>query len=320
MKENRDRSAERQGRIGSADVGAILPDVEHPYRSPLAVWQVITGSYEGDDLSGSLHVRIGCELEQMGLDAYHEETGRWPEPIGTLSCPALPYLSATPDGYDPEAKTITEVKTTFASWPEPPGYHWAQVRWQGSILETNDRPVDTLCIIVIRLGGFAPVIEYHRRPFDRELAYSEFVYLVDWWAAHVETGTAPPATGESVRDGAAERQYPAGDKAEMIAATTEADVEALAVYSKWRERREFAELQEREAKAQLMTRIGEARGIEAPGVGRVTWSARKASARIDYKAITKALEPPEDLVERHTRISAGGRTFRWTKAKQEASK
>lgn len=317
---NKDRSAERQGRIGSADVGAILPDVEHPYRSPLAVWQVITGNYEGDDLSGSLHVRIGCDLEQMGLDAYEAETGRRPQRLGTLCHPALPYLSATPDGYDAEAKTITEVKTTFASWPEPPGYHWAQVRWQGSILETNDRPVDTLCIIVIRLGGFAPVIEYHRRPFDLALAGCELAYVHNWWLAHVETGTAPPATGESVRDGAAERQYPAADKAEMIAATSEADVEALAVYSKWRERREFAELQEREAKAQLMNRIGEARGIEAAGVGRVTWSARKASARIDYKAITKALDPPEDLVERHTRISAGGRTFRWTKAKQEASK
>ena len=317
VSENRDRSSERVGRIGSSDAGAILPGVEHPFRSPLAVWQVITGCYAGDDLSGSLHVRIGCDLEQMGLDAYAVETGRAVERLGTLECPGLPYLSATPDGYDPIGRTIVEVKTTFASWPEPPAYHWAQVRHQGSVLIRNDRPVEWVCIVVIRLGGFAPVIEYHRRPFDREAAAADFAFIAGWWAEFVETGTAPPATGESVRDGSAERQYPAADGAEMIRAATDSDVESVAVYAKWRDRREYAELQEREAKARLMSRIGDARGIEAEGIGRVTWSARKSSPRIDYRAIVKAADPPSDLIERYTSVRAGGRTFRWTKSKGE---
>ena len=313
--ENRDRSAERVGRIGSSDVGAILPGIEHPYRSPLAVYQVVKGTYEGDDLSASLHVRIGCDLEQMGLDAYAERTGREVKKLGTLDCPAFPFLGCTVDGYCLDTRTIVEVKCTFASWPEPPEYHQAQVRWQATILETNDIPVDEICIVVIRLGGFAPVIEYHVRRFDdyRDKAVLEFSYVIDWWARHIEKNQPPPATGESVRDGSAERQYPLKDE-EMIEADSDQS-ESLKTYAKWRERREFAELQEREAKANLMTIIGEQKGISSSGIGRVTWSARKPSARVDYKAIIKELDPAEAIIERHTRMGSGGRTFRWTKAK-----
>ena len=315
--ENRDRSAERVGRIGSSDVGAILPGIEHPYRSPLAVYQVVRGTYEGDDLSSSLHVRIGCDLEQMGLDAYAERTGREVKKLGTLDCPAFKFLGCTVDGYCPETRTIVEVKCTFAGWTEPPPYHWAQVRWQGTILETNDITVDELCVVVVRLGGFAPVIEYHVRRFEdcREQATKEFAYIVDWWSRHIEKSSPPDATGESVRDGSAGRQYPQRETA-IIEADDE-QTEAIRTYAKWRDRREFAELQEREAKAQLMSIIGEMKGIERAGLGRVTWSERKPSSRVDYKAITKELEPDEAIIERHTRISSGGRTFRWTKAKQQ---
>ena len=75
-----DRSSERVGRIGSADVGAILG--LNPYRSALDVWQTIRGEYQAD-LSEVLRVSIGRDLEKLGLEEYSRRTGRTVERIAT---------------------------------------------------------------------------------------------------------------------------------------------------------------------------------------------------------------------------------------------
>jgi len=309
--ENRDRSAERVGRIGSADVPAILG--LNPYRSALATWQVITGAHPSDDLDGVLRVRVGQELEALGLEWYRRETGRQPTTPGTLACPVREYLTATPDGLDVEGLTVTEVKCTFARWPEPPPYYWAQARWQGLIATLNGIKIDRLCLVVVRLGSSNPTVELYYRAFDGSTAGEDYDQVCRWWDRHVEGNEAPPCAAESLTDGSAERKHPTPG-ADMITAEPEA-LDLLAQYATWRERREYAEAQEREVKARICDTIGERRGIVGEGVGRVTWAARKGRASINWRGVAEACDPTPQIIEQHTRTGAGGRTFRWTKAK-----
>jgi len=307
-----DRSAERVGRIGSADVGAVLG--LNPYRSALDVYQTIRGEHS-TDLSGVLRVSIGRELEALGLSEYATETGRTPERVGTISHPDRPYLSATPDGFDAEGETVTEVKCTWAGWPEPPAYYWAQVRWQALALVLTGRTVETLCIVVLRLGGWSPRVEYHRRPFDRAEAEADLASIVTWWADHIETETPPRAAAESLADGSLARKHGEGDEGKVIDADAEG-ADLLESYQVWRLRKEFATRQETEAKARICDRIGsKSKGLKAEGIGKALWSRRKGAVKTDWKAVAETAGATEEQIEQHTRVTAGGRSFRWTAAK-----
>jgi hypothetical protein len=174
-------------------------------------------------------------------------------------------------------------------------------------------PIDWLTIAVVRLGGMAPTVELHRRPFKHAEAEAERDRVVKWWADYVDGDTAPPAAAESLRDGSAERQHRATGGA--VVKADPGGVELLAQYSKWRQRREYAATQETEAKARLCDLIAGGQGIEADGIGRATWYTRKGRASVNRKAIIKAADIDPDLIAEHTTITAGGRTFRWTAAK-----
>lgn len=308
-----DLSSERVGRLGSADVGAILG--LNPYRSALEVWQTVRGEYS-KDLSTVLRVNIGCELEALGLAEYERSTGGTVERVGTIKCPGKPYLSATPDGYDRDAGTVVEVKVTWAGWAEPPAYYWAQVRWQALMLTLSGESVGGLCIVVLRLGGFAPVVEYHRRPYTDNA--EDFETVSDWWDAYIETETPPPAAAESLADGSLSRRYPEPGPQAVVEADP-AGAELLRIYQVWRERREYSETQEAEAKARICDVIGasDCRGLRAADVGRATWGRRKGSVRTDWQAVAKTAGATDDQIDQHTRVTAGGRTFRWTKSKPQ---
>ena len=305
-----DRSSERVGRIGSADVGAILG--LNPYRSALDVWQTIRGEYQAD-LSEVLRVSIGRDLEALGLEEYSRRTGRSVERIGTLTHPKKPHLSATPDGYDREAKAVVEVKCTFARWYVPPEYYWCQVRWQALLMNANGYPVETLSFVVIRLGGFAPVVEFFND--DDPKHTGEFDLVSQWWDRHVVTETPPKGQAESLDDGSLVRQYP--DPGSEIAEVNGEVADTLRAYQTWRARREFASAQEREAKARLCDEIGrrKVKGLELEGVGRVTWARRKGSARVSWEKVARALDAPDRLIDEHTKITTGSRSFRFTAAK-----
>ena len=51
------------------------------------------------------------------------------------------------------------------------------------------------------------------------------------------------------------------------------------------------------------------------GVGRVTWARRKGSARVAWEKVARALDAPDRLIDEHTKITTGSRSFRFTEAK-----
>lgn len=291
--------------IGGSDIAAIAG--LSPYKTPL---QVYLDKVEGSPSIDNEPMRWGRALEDVIAQRYAEETGSLVEPGCMLVHPERPWQRGNVDRYarSQVERILLEIKTAgfrqAHRWGESgtdeiPEDYLAQTHWYLPLA-----PDCTHAEIPVLIGGNDyRVYRVERNP---ELEGALLELAERFWLDHVEKKVPPAVDGsESAREWLAKR-YPR-ETAPLLKSTPA--VEAIAKDLRDARRRlEQAETDKAFAENRLKELIGNAAGVEGDG-WRVTWKARKGSAKTDWQAIASELNPGAELIAKHTKQTNGARVF-----------
>lgn len=315
--------AARNTQVGGSEVAALIG--VHPYLTPLKLWLQKTGRAGKTDESPRM--RLGKKAEAMILGEYEEETGcRARLNTRLYRHPEVPF-GGTPDAFrvEPDTEGVelkwhsTHLRKDFG---EPgsdavPDHHFVQAtsyagltsspRWHFGVLFGNE--------------GVTP---YTIR-FDRDLYDVLTEASARFWRDHVIADRPPEIDGSDDARAWVEGRFPR-EKAPLRPANKQEE-DWLQALLDARAKEAAFKAEAETLRTYLEAAIGEAAGIEALGLGRVTWKATKDSSRVDWKAVYASLLPklPPDLIETAERlvadattVSPGSRRFLPTDLRKES--
>lgn len=294
----------RKSGIGGSDIGAIVG--LNPYSSPLKVWLDKKGLSEPDD--ETLRMRLGRRLEPVIAAEYELATGHKVTLSDELFVhEKFPWALGTPDGFT-DQDDIFEAKA--------PGWRQAH-RWGAE--GTDEIPDEYLCQVTWYTGitkrraartaalfGNEELRKYDI-PFNADLFGTLLEAGAKFWKDNME-GNVEPAIDAS--DGAREylkSKFP--KELEPIRPATTQESELLVSLFHVRARLKEYEGNEALLKNQIEAAIGNGTGLEAPGVGRVTWKATKGTAVTDWKGLAESFKPVPAQVAAFSTIRPGARRF-----------
>jgi putative phage-type endonuclease len=289
----------RAGGIGASEVAALVDEDEH--RGPVDLWMSKVGLTEWQETDAMV---AGQELESAIGRIYCRMTGaRLHSGGGTLRHPKHPWVVATIDRRATGGPvSVVEIKNVGAwqmhAWKhEPPLSKRLQVMWQ---LEVVGEDVGH---IVALLGGTSPRIFVVER--DRELIGDLIEIADEFWHDRVlaarrarDAGDedwarfAPEHNGhEAVR--IVEALYPESD-GRMLEPSPDAHAAWRALVAAEQAEKDAGAARAR-AEAAAKELIGDADGIE----GLFTWKT-DAAGRVAWARVAKELNPPHELIAKHT--------------------
>jgi hypothetical protein len=224
---------------------------------------------------------------------------------------------ATPDGVLREGGRVVEVLELKA--PGPRTWHEWGTGDDDAPLRYVVQTAQEMLVSGARRGRIGALIDGELRIYtihrDSDLDKLLVERIEDFWTRYVETRTPPPVDGsQSSREWLTAR-YPTSTR-EMVPANRELTelVERLAateaVYKTAESERELLQ-------QQIKAALGDAYGVEVPGVGKVTYGATKGKTTTDYKGLVESLGVPDETIAQFTRTGKGHRTFRLWPAKGE---
>lgn len=154
--------------------------------------------------------------------------------------------------------------------------------------------------------------DYREFRYDRnaELEASLVEQADRFWTDHVLKGEPPSPAGakaDSIR-----AIYPTANTNLRQANATEADL--IETFARRRELVKTSEAELDATKSALQALIGGDEGLYCT-LGKVTWKNVKVSPKVDWEAVAKALKPSTELIDQHTKTSAGYRRFLFTPKK-----
>jgi putative phage-type endonuclease len=305
-----DQLARRRSFLGSSDIAAIAG--LDPYRSGLDVWLEKRGlAPEQEESEAAL---MGHLLEPVVAQRYalaNPDVAL--QPVAQEVVGPEPYFAATVDylAAQDQRQWVVEVKTrskfTMRDWG-PAGSDQvspavlAQVLWQQAMTGLT-----TMAEVAVLVDGR----EFRLYAVQHDAAVVADLMEIgrDWWQAHIIEGREPALDGPNVAAYLREKH-----KQALTKDVREADETAralLAEYARMDAARKEAEAGRERMKEALMPVIGDAYGIEAPGVGKMYWLNVKGRATTDWQAIAKELGAPDEVIQRHTRIGAPSRQMRF---------
>jgi putative phage-type endonuclease len=299
--------------VGGSEVSALLG--LNPHRSAIDVWRRKVGEAEPD--ADNHHTERGRFLEP-GLREWASHTlGEYFEPSTTMVHPEHRRVIATPDGVLREGGRVVEVLELKA--PGPRTWHEWGTGDDDAPLRYVVQTAQEMLVSGARRGRIGALIDGELRIYtihrDSDLDKLLVERIEDFWTRYVETRTPPPVDGsQSSREWLTAR-YPTSTR-EMVPANRELTelVERLAateaVYKTAESERELLQ-------QQIKAALGDAYGVEVPGVGKVTYGATKGKTTTDYKGLVESLGVPDETIAQFTRTGKGHRTFRLWPAKGE---
>lgn len=300
--------------IGGSEIAAIAG--LNPYATALDVYRAKVEGYVFETTS---HMERGIFLEEGYARWYAHRTGSTLRETGTLRHPTFSRVLCTPDrlattssGAELDVSIKAPGRFAQAQWGEPgtdeiPDAYNCQVQWELLVLEPLNgiRVAHVVAPIEDDLGIYTVAADPELQGYLLELAQR-------FWRDHVETKTPPPVDGTESSTRWLAARYPTHQTPLMIA--TQEGEQLIARFAKARIAREKAELEEETAKNALKALIGEAEGMKGTN-GCITWKAAKGSLKTDWEALAKELNPSEDLVQKHSRITQGSRRFLFKESK-----
>lgn len=270
--------------------------------------------------------RLDIYLKKLGLvedvGSHHTERGEYLEPglrqwaskrlgLEFVKCdpmahPEHPLVLATPDGAARDGtrtKAVLELKA-----PGPRMEH----EW-GTGDEAPDRYVVQLVqqmfVFGAPVGFLAALIDGDLRIYrferDRELEELIREQIESFWHDHIETGAAPSPDGSPSHSAWLKQRFPKST-GEIVLATPD-DVQVMAELRSVREQASALEQRQSMLEQMLKERIGDAAGVQFPGLGKVTWTNNKSSMVLDHKAMAAA---HPDIAEKFMHERPGPRVFR----------
>ncbi len=299
--------------IGGSEIAAVAG--LHPYMSPLDVYlrkvgeapdQETTDHMMRGQVLGPAIVRL-VEMKKGWTITHHDAHEE------TLISKRNPLVVATPDGLIRSAgrtsKVIAPIETKAPSfrsahqWGEDgsddiPDYNVPQTIWEMDVTACDH------CEVAALLGD---ELRMYRIAWDAEL-YGVLVECAEkFWRDYVEKRVAPPPDGSPSYDSYLKAKFPRVTS--QLLAADDAQRSLLDEYRSARQIADDAEKRVEELKQSLQTVIGSAEGIEAAGLGKVTWRICKGRQSIDWEAIARKLGANDDMIQEFTRQGNGYRRF-----------
>lgn len=302
--------AMRSTGIGASEFAAAcgLSDFK---RGPLHVWANKCLPHESVT---SPAMEAGHRLERAIADWFAEDRQMVLRPgLETIRHAQFPWIMATPDFYIVGADEGIECKNTndrmAHMWGVPgelrdgvqpvPADYWIQTQIQMAVL--GWRRV-YLCVLI---GGH----DHRVYPIDRD--EESIAGLIEagsrFWHDYVVPHVQPSPDGTEHASDVLKRIH-----ARSVRPMTRADEPTIADLTALRAAeatRDEAVAAYEAARARVEARIGDAEGVEAPGLGRVTWRSAKDSQSTDWKGLAAALRPDPELVAQFTQTKPGARRF-----------
>lgn len=295
---------QRRSGLGGSDAAAVLG--LSPWRSPVSVYLEKLGLSE--PRPENLPMRAGKRLEPFILDEYLRETGGRADLNTRLyRHPEAPEILGTPDALREDEPLGVELKWVSergaAAWGEPgtdevPDYYHVQCDVYMAI---TGLPAWDLAVI---LGGRE--LRIYRLNRDRALEAELISRLRAFWRDHVLAQVPPAVDGSADARQWIESRFPRQKRA--LRPASRAEELLVSELAAIRSRRAALEEEEERLRNLLTASIGESEGIEGP-FGRVTWKSGKDLVRTDWRSVVNDLNPPADLVARHTSVVPAPRRF-----------
>lgn len=297
----------KQG-IGGSEIGAICG--LSPYKTPLDVWLEKKNLKEPNE--ETMRMRLGKSLEPVIAHEYELATGRKVTLSDKLfTHEKFPWALGTPDGFINAGGVEDDIFEAKA-----PGWRQAH-RWGPEW--TDEIPDDYLAQVIWYLGitgrrmarvaalfGNEELRKYDV-PANAELFGTLLEAGAKFWHDNIEGDKQPDIdASDSARDYLASK-FPK-EIAPLRPATTE-EAQLLAALFHVRARRKEYEANEELVANQIREKIGSGTGLEAPGVGRVTWKMTKGAAVTDLKGLVESLKLSARQIEAFTSIRPGSRRF-----------
>lgn len=291
--------------IGASETPAILG--LDRYRAPIDIYLKKLGLVEDVE---TFHTERGEYLED-GLRRWaSKRAGLNFERCDSLVHPENPLILATPDGIARDGNRVLAVLEL-----KSPGFRMRDDWGDGDegapdnyVVQLEQQMMVTgapLGFIGAFLDDNLALYEFSR---DRDLDSVIAERITYFWREHVEKQIPPPADGSESHAEWLTRRFPRST-GEMLAATAD-DVDLLIQLRKAQEEAKSAEANLEIVKQQLKERIGDARGIEAQGIGRVTWANNKDSHVTDWQGIAYHLGANKEHEIKFQKTRPGPRVFR----------
>ena len=297
--------AERAHYIGASDVPMILGI--SPFGTSHKLWAQKKGLLpreEGEQLE------MGHYLEPAVFARFADGHPEFQlQKVGTVPHEKYPWLRATPDRLiiAKNGKMVGEAKTKHPNaskegWGEPgtdevPDHVIAQTQVQLMCLQLHVAWVPVL----LGYDYYEYIVEASRDVQEMILDATH-----DWYQRHLRGDEEPEVTGAHV-ESYLRRKYQS--HSDVMIEADPATAELMQRYFDACAAEKKAEAWKQSLRPQLMTAIGNNRGLTAP-CGKIVWSESQGREYVDTKGLLAHLQPPESLIQQYTHRGAPVRSFR----------
>jgi putative phage-type endonuclease len=283
------------------------------FGGPASAWLEMTENKMSEEETDAQ--RRGRILEPSILDWYREQVPGWAVvPCGSITRDDIPFAAATPDSLAIRDDLRRSVEAKSAAGPvvqqfgeegtdEIPAEYLCQTQWQMGIgrLERADVPV----LLSDPFAGFC--FRLYTVHFDEAL----FGHLVEMAAKfhrdHIVTGKPPPADNPDQAQELLARLHPRANE-DVVPATPEIDSLGLQLGA-IREEAKALKSKKDALTASIKAFLGDRRTVTGTG-WKALWTNVKGQSVTDWEAIARELGATEEMVQRHTSLTAGHRQFR----------
>ena len=314
---------EKYGRIGGTTVSAIVG--QNPWQTPLGAYLQLRK--EVDPTPDNVAMARGRRYEPIVADIFaggrpeyrvaHNRQGT-DEPE-LYEHDKYPYLIGHPDRllYDAKSDELVaglEIKTSnwanARKWGDEgtdaiPTNYLIQCQWYAGLAHLPEWEV---AVAFLDDQGTLKTYREYRVVADAELFDTLVDRAVAFWENNIVPGVPPEMN--QVDDTTARwinRRFPRN--VEPLATATPQEEQLMARYLARKQELDAAQRQFEQCEAALKLAIGDRDGLESETYGKVTWKRSKDSTRVDYRAVCNELDPPAELIEKHTKEVEGTRRF-----------
>lgn len=316
--------------LGGSDVAAAIG--LSPYKSPITLWQELTGRLEG--FAGNEKTKWGTTLEPVIRQEYADRHGV--QLIVPEHSSFDDWRRATPDGLviggpsegEPSVAVFCdfsrglEIKSVGlrmqSQWGDDgsanvPALYEVQVRWYMSILNLDRWDFAVL------IGGQ----EYHEYTIMRDLEIEEalIVQATEFWFEHVLKDVPPPPDATNDYAHFLVERYAERSK-EYVQASADLNTKLMALQNQGEQLKALTQtkkLLENEIRAELKNAagadfaLGRVNNVPVRGARKTNWQA------VAEDALKLFPETKSALIERHTKRGRGHHRFYWPKQTKETS-
>jgi putative phage-type endonuclease len=307
--------ARRKQGLGGTDVAAIVG--VNPYRAPFDVYCEKMGLVDAQPPNDQME--YGRHNEAFALRLYRKYSGH----DNTLTLGRrlfhhsdIPLWLGTPDAIVPHGGPGVEAKTASyyqqkLHWGEPgtdevPDWYRIQVEWYMPLVSRD---------VFDFAAWFAGTnFEMYRVTREEVLLEQLAEAAKRFWRDHILAQHPPPMGAGAAAEAYLRKMFPT----ELSMAREATPDEEAALMQLWQARATTTTAQQIEdaLENQVKALIGEAAGIEGR-LFRALWKRTKDGTSVNWKAIARELNAPEDLVRRHSEPRPGVRRFTFNEKEEK---